>query len=56
MDKSFNKFELQRKWDDELSMLLSICKEVHASEIGRIPKLFYIDAVGLFICPGVAVA
>lgn len=58
MDESFNEFELQRKWDDELSMLLSIYKEMHAMarELGRILKLFYIDAVRLFICFGVAIA
>lgn len=39
-------------------MLLSIYKEMHAiaREIGKILKLFYIDAVGLFICFGVAIA
>lgn len=58
MDESFNEFKLQRKWDDELSMLLSIYKEMHAmaKEFGRILKLFYIDVVGSFICFGVAVA
>lgn len=39
-------------------MLLSIYKEMHAMvrELGRILKLFYNDAVGLFICSRVAAA
>lgn len=58
VDESLNDFELQRKWDDELSVLLSIYKEMHAMarEIAGILKLFYTDAVGLFICFGVAIA